>query len=149
VRGDVFRDHRVVQNDALQQILMAASRERAERTVLRIIVEGLAEQPQVALARIWLLRPGDLCATCRMRPECPDQSRCLHLAASSGRSLAEPGADWARTDGDFRRFPVGVRKVGRIAATGVPVFVANTAEQSEWIVRPEWAACEHIHSFAG
>jgi transcriptional regulator with GAF, ATPase, and Fis domain len=29
------------------------------------------------------------------------------------------------------------------------VFVANTAEQSEWIVRPEWAACEHIHSFAG
>jgi transcriptional regulator with GAF, ATPase, and Fis domain len=138
-----------MQNDALQQILMTASRERSQRTVLRIIVEGLAEQPQVALARIWLLRSGDICAACRMRPECPDQSRCLHLAASSGRSLAETGADWTRIDGDFRRFPVGVRKVGGIAATGIPLFVANTAEQSEWIVRPEWAAREHIRSFAG
>ena len=138
-----------MQNDALQQILMTASRERSERTVLRIIVDGLGEQPQVALARIWLLRPGDICATCRMRAECPDQARCLHLVASSGRSLAAPGADWTRLDGDFRRFPVGVRKVGQIAATGVPLFVANTAEQSEWIARPEWAAGEHIRSFAG
>jgi transcriptional regulator with GAF, ATPase, and Fis domain len=138
-----------MQNDALQQILMTASRERSEHAVLRIIVDGLAEQPQVALARIWLLRPGDICATCRMRPECPDQSRCLHLAASRGRSLAEPGADWTRTDGDFRRFPVGVRKVGQIAATGIPLCVANTAEQSEWIARPDWATREHIRSFAG
>ena len=134
---------------ALQQILMTASRERSERTVLRIIVDGLGEQPQVALARIWLLRPGDICATCRMRAECPDQARCLHLASSSGRSLAAPGADWTRLDGDFRRFPVGVRKVGQIAATGVPLFVAHTAEQSEWIARPEWAVREHICSFAG
>src|SRR5260370_14369158 len=72
-----------------------------------------------------------------------------HLAASNGRSLAEPGADWTRIDGDFRRFPVGVRKVGQIAATGMPLCVANTAEQSEWIARPEWATREHIRSFAG
>jgi hypothetical protein len=139
----------MMQNDALQQILMTASRERSERSVLRIIVDGLAAQPHVALARIWLTGPGDICATCRMRPECPDQSRCLHLEASSGRSLAEPSAYWTRIDGDFRRFPVGVRKVGQIAATGIPLFVANTAEQSEWIARPEWATREHIRSFAG
>jgi transcriptional regulator with GAF, ATPase, and Fis domain len=138
-----------MQNDALQQILMTASRERSERRVLRIIVDGLAEQPHVALARIWLTGPGDICAICRMRPECPDQSLCLHLEASSGRSLAEPAADWTRLDGDFRRFPVGVRKVGQIAATGIPLFVANTVEQSEWIARPEWATREHIRSFAG
>jgi hypothetical protein len=149
VRGCGVRENGAMQNDALQQILMTASRERSERTVLRIIVDGLGEQPHVALARIWLLRPGDICATCRMRAECPDQARCLHLAASSGRSLAAPGADWTRLDGDFRRFPVGVRKVGQIAATGVSLFVANTAEQSEWIARPEWAAGEHIRSFAG
>ena len=28
------------------------------------------------------------------------------------------------------------------------MFVANTAEQSEWIARPQWAACERIRSFA-
>ncbi len=128
---------------------MMASRERSERIVLRIIVDGLAEQSHVALARIWLIGPGDICANCRMRPECPEQSRCLHLAASSGRSLAEPGTEWTRIDGDFRRFPLGVRKVGQIAATGIPLFVANTAEQSEWIVRPEWATRERIRSFAG
>jgi transcriptional regulator with GAF, ATPase, and Fis domain len=138
-----------MENDTLQQILMTASRERSERSVLRTIVDGLAGQPHVALARIWLTGPGDICATCRMRPECPDQARCLHLEASSGQSLAEPGADWTRIDGDFRRFPVGVRKVGQIAATGVPLFVANTAEQSEWIARPEWATRERIRSFAG
>src|SRR6516162_7152772 len=115
-----------MQNDALQQILMTASRERSERTVLRIIVDGLAAQPHTALARIWLMGPGDICANCRMRPECPDQSRCLHLAASSGRSLAEPGVEWTRTEGDFRRFPLGVRKVGQIAAAATPLVVANT-----------------------
>lgn len=138
-----------MQNDALQQILMTASRERSECQVLRIIVEGLAEQPHIALARIWLIGPGDICANCRMRPECPDQARCLHLAASSGRSLAEPGADWTRTDGDFRRFPLGVLKVGQIAATATALLVANPAQASEWIARPEWAAGEQIRSFAG
>ena len=44
---------------------------------------------------------------------------------------------------------MGVRKVGQIAATGRPLFVSNTAEQSEWIVRPEWATGEQIRSFAG
>ena len=132
-----FSYNEAMQNDAFQQILMSASRERSERTVLRTIVDGLAEQPHTALARVWLIGPGDICANCGMRRECPDQSRCLHLAASSGRSLAEPGADWTRIDGDFRRFPVGVRKVGQIAATGMPLFVTNTGEQSEWIARPE------------
>jgi hypothetical protein len=39
--------------------------------------------------------------------------------------------------------------VGQIAPRGIPLFVANTAEQSEWIARPEWATREHIRSFAG
>ncbi len=29
------------------------------------------------------------------------------------------------------------------------MFVADTAEQSEWIARPQWATSEHIRSFAG
>ena len=138
-----------MQNDALQQVLLAASRERAESKVLRIIVQGLAEQPHVALARIWLIGPGDVCASCRMRPECPDQSHCLHLVASDGRSLAEPNADWTRTTGDFRRFPLGIRKVGKIGATATPLLLNNMAEMSEWIARIEWAASENIRSFAG
>ena len=118
--------------------MVSMAQNRTLPEVLRSIVASVATCPNVAVVAIWLIEKGDLCETCRFRSKCPDQSRCLHLAAGRGRSLAEPGVDWTRIDGDFRRFPVGVRKVGRIAATGIPLFVANTAEQFEWIVRPEW-----------
>jgi transcriptional regulator with GAF, ATPase, and Fis domain len=84
-----------------------------------------------------------------MRPECPDQTRCLHLEASCGRSLAEPDSDWTRIDDDFRRFPLGVRKIGQIASTGMPIYVADLAKESEWLLRPEWVRHERIRSFAG
>jgi transcriptional regulator with GAF, ATPase, and Fis domain len=84
-----------------------------------------------------------------MRSECPDQTQCLHLAASNGRSLADRDADWTRIVGDFRRFPLGIRKVGHIGATATPLLVNNAAKHSEWIARPDWAAREQIHSFAG
>ena len=138
-----------MQQDALQQVLLAAAHERSERRVLQIIVEGLADQPHVALSRIWLIGPGDICGTCRMRPECPNQEKCLHLAASCGRSLAEPDADWGNTDGAFRRFPLGIRKVGHIGATATPLLLNSAVEQSKWFAQPEWAARERIRSFAG
>ena len=103
----------------------------------------------VALAGIWLKEPGDICPTCPLRAECPDQSFCLHLAASAGESLAEPDADWCRLDGDFRRFPLGIRKVGRIGASGMPLEVADTREDGRWIARPDWARREGIRGFAG
>jgi len=51
--------------------------------VLGRIARGLAETAGLALARIWLLAPGDICPTCPMRAECPDQTQCLHLVASA------------------------------------------------------------------
>ncbi len=122
-----------MQNDASQQTLLAASRERSEGNVLRLIVHGLAEQPHVALARIWLIGPGEFCATCRMRPECPDQASSLHLAASAGRSLAEPDADWTQIGRDFRRFPLGIRKVGQIGASTTPLLVVVTTSRSGYL----------------
>jgi transcriptional regulator with GAF, ATPase, and Fis domain len=135
--------------ETLQAVALAAAEERTIERVLERIARGLAEQPGVALVRVWLTGPGDICPACPMRPECPDQTRCLHLVASAGRSVAEPGEDWARTDGVFRRFPLGVRKIGRIGATGDAVRVADVTRAGEWIARPAWAAAEAIQSFAG
>ena len=135
--------------EALQAVALAAAEERTVEHVLQRIVRGLAERPGVALARVWLIGPGDICATCPMRAECPDQTRCLHLAASAGRARAAPAEDWSRTDGAFRRFPLGVRKIGRIGATGEAVRIADVTLEREWIARPEWAAAEQIRSFAG
>jgi transcriptional regulator with GAF, ATPase, and Fis domain len=102
----------------------------------------------VALARVWLIAPGDICATCPLRAECPDQTRCLHLSASAGAPL-DGRADWSRLDGAFRRFPLGVRKIGRIGASGDGLFIEDVARDHDWIAHPDWVRHERIGSFGG
>lgn len=119
--------------------------------LLPLAVRRLAESSTVALARIWLIQPpkwGD-CAACRFTSECPDRERCLHLVASAGRSIQPPGTDWQRVEGAFRRFPIGVRKVGQIAATGESLEVADVAGDHPWVADPAWIRAEQIQSFAG
>ena len=133
----------------LQNLLLEMGQQRGLEGVLRVVVDRLAEEEHIALARIWLLRPGDICSTCSMREECPDQTRCLHLVSSAGRSRIEKTDPWTRLDGDFKRMPVGVRKVGRIAGTGDCVSVMDIQKDDEWIARPDWAHEEGIRGFAG
>jgi transcriptional regulator with GAF, ATPase, and Fis domain len=135
--------------ESLQAVPLAIAQERSVETVLQKIVEGLVAQPGVALARLWLKSPGDICAKCPMRLECPDQSECLHLMASAGTPTKNGIEDWSRLNGDFRRFPLGVRKIGKIGATGEPLLLANLSTESGWIARPKWAESEGIQSFAG
>src|SRR5262249_49393489 len=54
------------------------------------------EACDAVLVRVWTIGPGDSCSGCPMRPECPDQRACLHLALSVGLTT--------RLDGPFRRF---------------------------------------------
>jgi transcriptional regulator with GAF, ATPase, and Fis domain len=132
--------------EAVQAVVLAVAEERRLERVLDRIVEAVAAQSGVALARVWLIEPGDICGGCRMRAECPDRARCLHLVASAGRSRA--GEPWTRLDGEFARFPLGVRKVGRVGATGSGILLHDMSERSSWIARPAWAADEQVRSFA-
>ncbi|MGH9370476.1 MAG: sigma 54-interacting transcriptional regulator [Vicinamibacterales bacterium] len=134
--------------EALQSVALAVAAERSLDRTLAQIVDGLLTQPGVALARVWLVAPGDICETCRLRAECPDRAQCLHLLASAGTSLS-PRNDWSRVDGDFRRFPLGVRKVGHIGATGEGLLIEDVSDDREWIARPEWLQKERIRSFGG
>jgi len=136
-------------SDALQSLLLEMGQQRALDGVLRVVVDRLAEEEQIALGRIWLLAPGDICPKCPMRAECPDQTRCLHLVSSAGRSRNKGVDPWTRLDGDFRRMPLGARKVGRIAASGECVSVMDIQKNAEWIARPDWARAEGIRGFAG
>jgi transcriptional regulator with GAF, ATPase, and Fis domain len=133
----------------LRDLLLEMPHRRTTEELLRLIVNRLAALPEIGLARIWLLRPGDICSECTMRSECPDQTQCLHLLASAGESNVDPGADWSRTDGMFRRFPRGVRKVGSIAELGAAIIVEDIQKDGTWIARPKWAAQEGIQGFAG
>jgi hypothetical protein len=68
---------------SLQKVVLALAESQTVDSVLQIIVGALAEQSEVALARVWLKEPGDICGTCDMKSSCPDQRFCLHLVASA------------------------------------------------------------------
>ena len=133
--------------ELLQSISLAVAEARRVDSVLTMIVSGLAEKAGFALARIWLMGDGDICSECRMRQECPSQARCLHLVASAGQSQLD-GTQWNSTDGSFRRFPLGMRKIGRVGLTGKSILLdADGANPPA--VYPDWAAGEGIQAFAG
>ncbi len=134
--------------ELLQSISMAVSQARAVGPVLKLIVDGLVEKAGFALARIWLMGPGDICATCTMGAECSTRVRCLHLVASAGRSQAD-GIEWTGIEGLFRRMPLGVRKIGKVGSTGNSFLVEDAGLHPELMADPEWIRREGIHGFAG
>jgi hypothetical protein len=97
------------------------------------------EACDAVLARIWTIGPGDHCATCPMRPECEDQTACLHLTASAGLTR--------RLDGPFRRFPIGARRVGRVVIERRPQ-VERGDLAARGLAEPAWLALHGVRSFA-
>jgi transcriptional regulator with GAF, ATPase, and Fis domain len=112
--------------------------------LLKRVVNLLAERPHVALARIWLARPGDLCETCGMKSRCALRDTCLHLVASAGHRHCPETPDWLRTDGEFQRMPLGLGKIGRVGASGEAIVVKDLKDDPSWLVRYQWAAREQI-----
>ena len=136
-------------NMEIQSLLLEMGEQRSTVTLFRLVVDRLSFFEEVALARIWLVKEGDVCSSCLMAEECTSRAFCLHLVTSAGRSSCDDASDWTRIDGKFRRFPMGIRKVGHIAATGQAVVVESILHDSRWIAHPEWAKEEGINGFAG
>jgi hypothetical protein len=92
--------------EPLKALLLEMAQEHAVTTLLEMIVRQLARRPQVALARIWLLHEGD-CPCPKKESVCDDNTKCVHLVASEGRSWADKDADWSRLNGNVSRFALG------------------------------------------
>lgn len=132
------------------RLLLDMAREHALTSLLRLVVDRLAESPRVALARVWLVQRSEDCTGCPMVAECQGRSECLRLVASNGRSLADPRVEWTRLDGAHSRFPLGVRKVGQIAATGEPIEAPDLSPAPPaWAASPDWMRAEKIAGFGG
>ncbi len=131
----------------LPHVMVSTARQRGLRDVLRTITDGIAQCPNTVLARIWLAGPNELCQVCREREDTSDSNRWLHLVASAGVPR-DSGADYQRLDGAFHRFPIGERKIGRVATTGEPLWLAGLRGDEEWIANPAWFAHEGIRTFA-
>jgi transcriptional regulator with GAF, ATPase, and Fis domain len=141
---------------SLQRVAFALAQSQDVESVLQIIVRGLAEQTDVAMARVWLKGPGDICATCSMESSCSNRNECLHLLASAGNPAGpdptgEVYTELSRTNGNFTRIPLNTSyKVGMVGLTGQELLLhRDSAEGSEeWIDRSEWVERQMIESFA-
>jgi transcriptional regulator with GAF, ATPase, and Fis domain len=127
--------------------MVSMAHKRALSEVLQSIVTSIAACSNVAATAIWLIDKGDLCEVCRFRAKCPDQSRCLHHTAGAGNLVAHPeGLIGISTA--FRRFPLGIPKIGKVAATGEPLLLPTLTGTESWFADGDWFDSEGVISFA-
>ena len=143
VRVFVAADYKPEFESFRDQLLELAQIRHVDELLIRV-VDHLAARPHVNLARIWLIRPGDACASCDLQPRCPNRDLCLHLVASAGVRRTEQRPDWSRVDGEYIRIPLGVGKVGRVGASGEAIVVKDFAGDPSFLVRYQWASHQQI-----
>jgi formate hydrogenlyase transcriptional activator len=146
------RSATMIENDATFQrfndLLLEMAHQHSLSELLSLVTTSLSSFLDVALVRIWLLQPADLCDRCDVEPWCRERTQCLHLVASAGRSIVDDTV-WDETDGTFRRLGIGMRKVGAIAEFGEPLEVPKVEPHHGWIANPQWMCDEQISSFGG
>ena len=130
------------------QVLLEIAHQQSLEGLLQKLVERATERPHMACCQIWLLEKGDLCATCIRRPDCPDQSRCLHLAAANGKSISEPGKGFARFAPQTAREPLGVPPIGSVVVSGQPRAVPDLNHRAASPLDPDWMREERINGYA-
>src|SRR5215470_1575536 len=104
--------------ESLLSLAVTVTSEQHVEPVLQGIVQGLAAQPGVALARIWLLPSVHLPSFCHTASDFPN---CLCLVASDGTPIHSPEEDWSFLEGHFARVPFNVEKVGQVAESRHPI----------------------------
>ncbi len=110
------------------------------KEVLRTITQGLVEEFDAAFARIWLLGPGDLCGECYKADSCANQEHCLHLRSSAGI--------YTRTNGEYRRVPIGAFKIG-IIAQNRESMISNDVQADKRLPNKPWLRENELQSVAG
>lgn len=134
--------------EPLPAIILAIAEQRSLNVVLKTIIDAVARQPNIALARLWLRESDESCPVCSSGEL--NSQPALHLRASAGAPLSS-SADWARINGSFHRIALSPSnlKIAHIAATGESIRIQNLSEDHQWVRLPAWARDEGLVSFAG
>jgi signal transduction histidine kinase len=118
-----------------ENVASAFQRER----VLAAIPDALTRSFGAAVARVWLVGPGDRCDGCAFADRCSNRSRCLHLVEQGG---------FGPLDLALARVPIGEFSVGRVAALS-GLVATNDLASDPGLADPDWAHIEGLCSFAG
>jgi hypothetical protein len=132
----------------LAQTLLEIAPEQSLAKLLQKLTERAIERPHIAFAQIWLIEKGDLCATCPRRPECPDQSRCLHLAVAKAKSIVGTGKGFGRLDPETTREPLGVPPIGNVVISGQMRAVPHLNKQPVSPLDPDWMREEGVSGYS-
>ncbi len=136
-------DSRFDPNFALKMLLEIAHEHSLEQ-LLQKLVRLAVERPYMVCVQIWLIEAGDRCAVCPHRSDCPDQSRCLHLVAGKGVSLAASPAESPRFDDPNARIPLGLGFVGKAAMTGEQIILRDLSQHRDDLAGFDWLEQEQI-----
>ena len=129
------------------QLLLEIAQERSVEPILKKLVDFTVERTAFAFCTVWLVRKGDLCATCKYRSECADQSRCLHLVAGGGRSLPGYGKGPQPYEDHNARVPLNLAPLGEAVATGQLKVIRNPGNQPISAPGFEWLREERISEY--
>jgi len=132
-------------NELQKLLLQPVSVERK----LKFVTDSVVRTIDADFARIWMIKPGDLCDSGCKHAEtaegphvCRFRDKCLHLMASSGR--------YTHIDGEVhRRVPFGCYKIGKVAAGDETKFLTNEVTTDPRVHNHEWAKELGLVSFAG
>lgn len=107
------------------------------------------ERTDVACVQVWLVDKGDRCSVCPQRPNCPNQTRCLHLVAGGGKSFSDSGVSVPRFNDPNARMPLGVGLVGKVAVTGQQLILRGLDKMPGELAEFDWLEQEHVWGFNG
>jgi len=111
----------------VRDLLLEIGQERELGLLLKRLVDRIRQRPMVVAVGIWLVDKGDICLNCPRRQECPDQTKCLHAAASSTPDLgADPETE---VPSPFSRIPLGIGVLGQVADTGQQMVLGDLDQQ--------------------
>ena len=131
-------------------VLLELGREQSVQGLVEKLTGAIVRRPGLfARLEIWLIEKGDICSRCPRRPECPDQTRCLHLVASRNYPLpgsADKASPFFPSDA---RMPLGVGTIGKIATTGQGVVLQDLDHGPPELFPVDWLQREQIRAFSG
>jgi len=120
------------------QFLLEIARERSVEPLLKKVVENGVKHTEFVISQVWLVKKGDLCPTCRYRPECADQSRCLHLVAGKSRLPSSPGKGPQPYEDLNARVPLNYGPLGEAVSSAQLKVLRNADKKPVSAATFEW-----------
>lgn len=127
------------------QLLLDMANEHSLENLLRRVVSGAAERPNISCLQIWLIYPGERCPSCPYNAHCA-RDRCLHLVAGQGVPLFPETLPNPRFNDPSSRIPMGLGFVGEAAVTGKQKFLVESEYTGKETFGFDWLRQEQIRA---